>query len=91
MEMKRTLLPFALMALTLLVSVGALIALPRGPTHGAATRLSYKPRPFLSPLLTGVRANHVAPTTCLRYSTRMDILTTILNTDVGFGEVMRGR
>ena len=37
MEMKRTLLPFALMALTLLVSVGALLALPRGPAHGAAT------------------------------------------------------
>jgi glucose/arabinose dehydrogenase len=37
MDMRRTLLPLALMALTILVSVGALLALPTGPAHGAAT------------------------------------------------------
>src|SRR5215216_7501515 len=37
MEMRRALLPLALMALTMLVSVGALLALPTGPAHGAAT------------------------------------------------------
>jgi glucose/arabinose dehydrogenase len=37
MEMKRALLPFAVMALTLLASVGTLLALPIGPTQGAAT------------------------------------------------------
>src|SRR5215204_1440205 len=37
MEMRRTLLPFALMALTVLVSVGALLALPTRPAQGAVT------------------------------------------------------
>jgi len=36
MDMKSALLPSALMALTMLVSVGALLALPTGPAHGAA-------------------------------------------------------
>jgi glucose/arabinose dehydrogenase len=37
MDMRRALLPLALMALTILVSVGALLALPTGSAHGAAT------------------------------------------------------
>jgi glucose/arabinose dehydrogenase len=36
MDMRRALLPLALMALTMLVSVGALLSLPTGPAHGAA-------------------------------------------------------
>jgi glucose/arabinose dehydrogenase len=37
MDMRRVLLPWTLMTLTMLVSVGALLALPIGPAHGAAT------------------------------------------------------
>ena len=36
MHMRRALQPFALMALTMLVSVGALLAMSTGPAHGAA-------------------------------------------------------
>jgi glucose/arabinose dehydrogenase len=35
--MRRALLPLALVALTMIASVGALLALPTGPAHGAAT------------------------------------------------------
>ena len=56
-------------------------------------RLRKRPRAEAPPrsLFTRVRASHVAPRTCLRYSTNVDILTAILYTGVALGEVVRGR
>ena len=60
-------------------------------TTSDATNILYATG-YIILLFTRVGASHVAPTTCHRYSTSVDILRATLYTDlVAFGEVVRGR